>query len=71
MTKATTNGAVDDVEILNTMSFEELRKRARFLEGDVDGKLVSLSRLASNYGSSQPGSKSSAEVVPLISNDDQ
>uniref|UniRef100_A0A2P2HZW3 Golgi SNAP receptor complex member 1 n=1 Tax=Hirondellea gigas TaxID=1518452 RepID=A0A2P2HZW3_9CRUS len=58
-----------DVENFDKMSFEELRKRARKLEGDIDAKLVLFSKLASNYGSSHRSNKS--DSIPLLSTDDQ
>ena len=68
-TTTTADVSCGDVDILNKMSFEELRKRARQLEGDVDAKLVTFSKLASSYGSSKTN-KVSADSVPLISPDD-
>ena len=58
--------STDDLE---NMSFEELRKRARQLEGEVDAKLVSFSKFASIYRSTNTAN-SSSDSVPLISNDE-
>lgn len=50
------------------MSFEELRKRARQLESEIDVKLVSFSKIAASYGTTvASGTKS--ESVPLLSGD--
>lgn len=51
------------------MSFEDLRKRARQLESEIDGKLVSLSKIAATYGS-KSGANNDRESAPLISEDD-
>ncbi|KAF2349489.1 hypothetical protein FHG87_019756 [Trinorchestia longiramus] len=59
-----------DVENIDNMSFEELRRRARQLEGDIDAKLVAFSKLASSYGSHKSPSPNS-DATPLLSSDDQ
>ncbi|CAL4083994.1 unnamed protein product [Meganyctiphanes norvegica] len=51
------------------MSFEDLRKRARQLESEIDGKLVALSKIAASYGSSSKAN-SNRESAPLLSEDD-
>ncbi|CAL4101730.1 unnamed protein product, partial [Meganyctiphanes norvegica] len=50
----------------SVMSFEELRKSARQLESEIDVKLVSFSKLASNYGGASPNS---SDTQPLLSGD--
>jgi hypothetical protein len=60
---------VVDAEKVDNMSFEELRRRARLLEGDIDAKLVVFSKLATTYGSQS--SSSSADTTPLLTSDDQ
>ncbi|XP_042894310.1 Golgi SNAP receptor complex member 1-like [Penaeus japonicus] len=52
----------------NKMSFEDLRKRARQLESEIDMKLVSFSRIAASYGSNVP-SNTNSETVALLSGD--
>lgn len=52
------------------MSFEDLRKRARQLESEIDVKLVSFSKIAASYGTSAVASNSSSsETVALLSGD--
>ena len=54
------------------MSFEDLRKRARQLENEIDIKLIAFSKLATSYGSSANRSTSgdsSSDTVPLLSGD--
>ncbi|KAK7082218.1 Golgi SNAP receptor complex member 1 [Halocaridina rubra] len=60
----------EDCEVLATenMSFEDLRKRARQLESEIDVKLVSFSKIAASYGSSSI-SNSNSETVALLSGD--
>lgn len=48
------------------MSFEDLRKRARQLESEIDVKLVSFSKIAASYGSNAT-SNSNSESVALLS----
>ncbi|KAK4323547.1 hypothetical protein Pmani_005779 [Petrolisthes manimaculis] len=50
------------------MSFEDLRKRARQLESEIDVKLVSFSKIAASYGSNS-ASSSNSESVALLSGD--
>lgn len=52
----------------NKMSFEDLRKRARQLESEIDMKLVSFSRIAASYGSNVANNTNS-ETVALLSGD--
>ncbi|XP_027212785.1 Golgi SNAP receptor complex member 1 [Penaeus vannamei] len=52
----------------NKMSFEDLRKRARQLESEIDMKLVSFSRIAASYGSNV-ASNTNSETVALLSGD--
>lgn len=49
------------------MSFEDLRKRARQLESEIDVKLVSFSKIAASYGSSNAASNTNPESVSLLS----
>ena len=69
-----TNVDDDDNESRNsnilTMSFEELRKSARQLEGEIDGKLVAFSKFASTYRSQPKEAISNYEATPLINGDD-
>ena len=52
------------------MSFEDLRKRARQLESEIDVKLVSFSKLAANYGSTSNSKKDNdSETASLLSGD--
>lgn len=51
------------------MSFEDLRKRARQLESEIDVKLVSFSKIAASYGSSNTASTTNPESVSLLSGD--
>ncbi|XP_071553063.1 Golgi SNAP receptor complex member 1 [Panulirus ornatus] len=65
-----TKEEVEDVK----MSFEDLRKRARQLESEIDVKLVSFSKIAASYGtsavaSSSSSNNSSSETVALLSGD--
>lgn len=50
------------------MSFEDLRKRARQLESEIDVKLVSFSKIAASYGSSS-ATNANSETVALLSGD--
>lgn len=50
------------------MSFEDLRKRARQLESEIDVKLVSFSKIAASYGTSAAADTTS-ETVALLSGD--
>ncbi|KAG7174428.1 Golgi SNAP receptor complex member 1-like [Homarus americanus] len=50
------------------MSFEDLRKRARQLESEIDVKLVSFSKIAASYGSNSAANANS-ETVALLSGD--
>ncbi|XP_076049687.1 golgi SNAP receptor complex member Gos28 isoform X2 [Oratosquilla oratoria] len=59
---STTNG--EDEAESGTMSFEDLRKRARQLESEIDVKLVSLSKVATSYGSSN---SNNSETQSLLS----
>ena len=61
----------DDIPILyDEMSFEDLRKRARQLESEIDIKLVSFSKLAANYGSSSSNERDTdSEKASLLSGD--
>lgn len=51
-----------------SLSFEDLRKRARQLESEIDMKLVSFSRIAASYGSNV-ASNTNSETVALLSGD--
>ncbi|XP_064101307.1 Golgi SNAP receptor complex member 1-like [Macrobrachium nipponense] len=57
-----------DVHANENMSFEDLRKRARQLESEIDVKLVSFSKIAASYGSSSAANANS-ETVALLSGD--
>ncbi|XP_068215126.1 Golgi SNAP receptor complex member 1 [Palaemon carinicauda] len=57
-----------DVHANENMSFEDLRKRARQLESEIDVKLVSFSKIAASYGSSS-ASNANSETVALLSGD--
>lgn len=50
------------------MSFEDLRKRARQLESEIDVKLVSFSKIAASYGTNV-ASSSNSETMALLSGD--
>ncbi|MPC21786.1 Golgi SNAP receptor complex member 1 [Portunus trituberculatus] len=57
----------EEVEV--KMSFEDLRKRARQLESEIDVKLVSFSKIAASYGSSSAAINTNPESVSLLSGD--
>ncbi|XP_066983308.1 Golgi SNAP receptor complex member 1 [Macrobrachium rosenbergii] len=57
-----------DVHANENMSFEDLRKRARQLESEIDVKLVSFSKIAASYGSSS-ATNANSETVALLSGD--
>lgn len=57
----------EEVEV--KMSFEDLRKRARQLESEIDVKLVSFSKIAASYGSSNAAITTNPESVSLLSGD--
>ncbi|KAL7635654.1 UNVERIFIED_CONTAM: hypothetical protein RMT77_013471 [Armadillidium vulgare] len=53
------------------MSFEELRKKARQLEHEIDNKLVAFSKLAASYGSvnASVNSDRDSDTSPLLTGD--
>lgn len=53
------------------MSFEELRKKARQLEHEIDNKLVAFSKLAASYGSVNASvtSDRDSDTSPLLTGD--
>ncbi|XP_053645208.1 Golgi SNAP receptor complex member 1 [Cherax quadricarinatus] len=61
---STIEGSPEDVK----MSFEDLRKRARQLESEIDVKLVSFSKIAASYGTNV-ASSSNSETMALLSGD--